>query len=333
MFVLQKVDSIDGRLPALDDALVSTYVYRHYRFVAEENGLLLWQRHDQDAFLDERTLLGESATKFDTSVGVPDRGESPIWVEIVVQESLLGKLRAFFYKPPQLSISTTDAAGGARTYRMVRSLAEAGFLASPFLTDNGSIKQVLAGETPSRLKSFSIKVGRSDATFFRPEIQIRFFALRPLTGILAARTQAEAEKFRPFNRVPSATNSPYPISRMREGEEDVIFAHPPSRIEFKVSPPASRLVGHFGLVAKSYAPPNATDGAEFIVEWTSAGGEVTTLFRRVLQPVTVPSDRGTQAFDVALPAGDGVVALRTTPGPSGNVAFDWTYWGELKFVP
>ena len=76
-----------------------------------------------------------------------------------------------------------------------------------------------------------------------------------------------------------------------------------------------------------------TDGAEFIIEWIDATDRTRTLFKRFLRPRDVPEDRGEQAFKIDLPIGPGRLLMRTTAGPSNNIAFDWTYWTDVKFSP
>jgi hypothetical protein len=97
--------------------------------------------------------------------------------------------------------------------------------------------------------------------------------------------------------------------------------------------PATKLSGKFGLAANSYTPPNATDGAEFYVEWKGADGRTVTLLDRLLRPLVEPGDRGMQSFDLALPRGGGHLVLRISPGPKNDVSFDWAYWTDVNFSP
>ena len=60
-------------------------------------------------------------------------------------------------------------------------------------------------------------------------------------------------------------------------------------------------------------------------------GRAVTLFDRLLRPATEAKDRGMQSFDVPLPSGGGRVILEITPGPKGDISFDWTYWSRVKF--
>lgn len=112
-----------------------------------------------------------------------------------------------------------------------------------------------------------------------------------------------------------------------------LFAHAPSRLVYSVPPGAAGLRGGFGLREAAYATTNATptDGAEFVITLTPAHGAPRELLRRWLRPQAVETDQGVQSLRLAfppLPEG-GALELKIDPGPSEDVAFDWTYWTDL----
>jgi hypothetical protein len=75
-----------------------------------------------------------------------------------------------------------------------------------------------------------------------------------------------------------------------------------------------------------------TDGVEYILEIKHSDGTVASLYRRWLRPATAPEDRGEQHASVQLPrikAGD-QLRVRTTPGPNGDRAWDWTYLSSFE---
>lgn len=127
----------------------------------------------------------------------------------------------------------------------------------------------------------------------------------------------------------TAKESPYPVETAGNG----IKAHAPSRLAVAVPPRAPILQGSFGIYEGAYAKPlpEATDGAEFIIEHVAAGGERTQLFQRYLNPATKAEDRGLQYFDLDLPAGGGQIEFRVNVGPYGSNAYDWSYWYDLRF--
>jgi hypothetical protein len=94
-----------------------------------------------------------------------------------------------------------------------------------------------------------------------------------------------------------------------------------------------RVTGDFAMNEQAYTI-GKTEGAEFQVALvpSDSGLPTTTLFRHLLDPSTVARDRGIQHFEVDLPKGArGQLVLRTLPGPSGNLEWDWTGWSNIRF--
>ncbi|HET7537297.1 MAG TPA: hypothetical protein VFJ90_12635 [Candidatus Didemnitutus sp.] len=112
-----------------------------------------------------------------------------------------------------------------------------------------------------------------------------------------------------------------------------LSAHAPAVMTHPLPTGATTVSGGFGMAPEVYTDPaRATDGAEFIVELIDARGTRFELFRRLLDPVHVAADRGTQQFSVTLPAGaNGSIDFTISPGPHQSNVFDWTYWEGLHF--
>ena len=112
------------------------------------------------------------------------------------------------------------------------------------------------------------------------------------------------------------------------GDREVFGAHPSSELVFPTPPGARRLRAGFGLLPGAYADSaKHTDGVLFEVLLQTREGQLQLLAERLLTPATRETDRGTQKFDLELPAGTiGDLILRTGPGPANDLAFDWAYW-------
>jgi hypothetical protein len=334
-YILQKVQSIDYRLPSLEDSLVTRYLYHHYTFMMEDHDFLLWRRNPPDPTLDEKTPLSSSTLQFGERFTVPAVGETPVWCELDIQPSLLGRVRGFFYKPPLLKIAISDGSAFTTGYRLVRGMARAGFLLYPHFTSNLNIRQFESehGGPAPRINWFTIELDPALRRYFKPGIGVRLYTLPPFPRALAKESVRPEIRYRVFSQVPTVVNAPYPTDILLENNKEVLLAHPPSSIEFDVAAQNRHVTGKFGLIANAYTKGNTTDGAEFIIEWVNSQGEVSRLFQRLLQPLTVTGDRGEQSFDFYSPPGGGRLILRTNGGPNGNLSFDWTYWTDVKFAP
>jgi hypothetical protein len=333
-FVIQKINgnTIDNRMPSLDDSLATRYLYHHYAFMMEDREFLVWKRQEPDPARDEKTLLSTAKTTFGQTIQAADKGDNPVWCEIDIRPSLLGRLRTFFYKPPILRLSVTDGGDNKAVFRLVRGQANTGFLVYPHFMSNFNVVKFQEGGPGPRIAHVSVELPEADRKYYQQEIGVRFYELPPFPRALRKADDPPNEvRFRLFNRVPTNVTTPFPPEVMVEDGKDVMLTHPPSTLEFSIPPTLHKLQGNFGFISRAYEEGNGTDGAEFIVEWIDATDRVRTLFRRHLKPRDVPEDRGEQAFKIDLPIGPGRLLMRTTAGPADNIAFDWTYWANVKF--
>jgi hypothetical protein len=115
------------------------------------------------------------------------------------------------------------------------------------------------------------------------------------------------------------------------GQENVLMLLPPARLEWLLPADVRAVMLGYGLDPVA-ALQGVTDGADFVVELVQ-GEHTRPLFQRRLDPVHQVYDRGTHTRRILLPPftpGTRLV-VRTTPGPAGNAAWDWTYLARLEF--
>ena len=330
-YLLLKVDTIDQRLPALEDSLSLRQMLYRYRFVTQEYDWLLWRRAESDAPVEPPTLVQSGRSGFGADVQVPELAENPVWMEIDIQPSLLGRLRSFLYKLPIVNIAITDANGFKSGYRLIPNMARAGCFIYPHFTSSYNFRQYACEGAAPRARSFSVEVPPHLRKYYKSTFAVRFYRMPPVPR--SADTVSNSEvSYRMFDRPPIAATAHFPLAAVQIDGREVLSANAPSQMEFLVDFPASGVRGCFGIADGAYLPPAATDGADFLVEWIKPDGSKHTLFSRALRPMTVREDRGIQSFDVPLTPGGGRLILRITPGPNQDVSYDWTYWTDVRFV-
>jgi hypothetical protein len=203
----------------------------------------------------------------------------------------------------------------------------------PFeLREINSRDPVVLGQLYERVKVFDVTSQINQARFV------------PLKGYLEYNGIFEIYRLRPKVETPrvvaprfspvavehlTAKESPYAV----EPAGNAIKAHAPSRLAVPVPATAQLLQGGFGLFEGAYARPlpEATNGAEFVIEHIAPGGSRTVLLQRYLNPAEVPADHGLHQFNLDLPAAGGQVELTIKAGPHNNNAYDWSYWYDLRF--
>ncbi len=335
--VLSREETVDDRLPTLDDARVRRHLYHHYHYVMNENGFLVWMPNASvDASLDERVLIEEHTVGFGEMVETPHRGDELIYCEVDIPSTLLGKLRSFLYKPPPVYAKTDDGGSDQRRFLLPPDMARAGFLTYPYFSNQDNIVRYWHGELAPRLMRFSVETDEDAKKYFSDEIHVRFYAYPPIPRTGEPPPKPEALTFRPVGRIPKSVETDIGVAAAPgpAGAPERLLVHAPSALVFALDGNVRRVAGVFGLFEGAYTGNGDTDGVDFSIAWRpDAASAPTVLWQRGLAPKTEPGDRGAQPFAVTVPEGAGELILRTQPGNRGNLAYDWAYWTEVTFEP
>ncbi len=328
--VLYRIESIDDRLPTLDDSRAIRYLFHHYEFLLDEGGFMLFSRANSDPTLDQRELISEETYTFGQVISTPVRGNQPVWCEIEIKPTLTGRLRRFFYKPPAVKIHTDDGGSDQRSFLLPPPMAAAGFPVYPYFTNHQNVAHYQAGNLAPRLMRFSLSIDPTLAGNFDDNFSVRFYALPPYPRRDPSVPLPKEVLYRAFNRIPDRTEGPNEAITIDDGENVRLLVHTPSTLTFELDGTETEVSGVCGLLPGAYTGENYSDGAEFRLEWISADQtESQVLWQRSIDPRQVPSDRGDLRFAVKLPASRGTLNFITGPGPLGSPAFDWVYWAEV----
>lgn len=151
-----------------------------------------------------------------------------------------------------------------------------------------------------------------------------------VTRIYLRQGRFAPEQFPNFSRVPDAAEDENAAVLDLEGKK-VLLLHVPGAMRFKLAGTERQLSFDFGFLPGAYTNDGQTPGADYVVELGRPGQPAREIFRRSLQPFTVPGDRGGQSATVTLPPlqpGD-ILSVRTVPGASGSSSWGWTYFSRL----
>ena len=330
-FVLLKLYPINNQLATMEDPLVLRLFAHGYNYLYTEHGFTVWQR--KPGAIDPAALAPQPVRTvtagFGETVRLDDLRDRHVWVRIVYRLNLLGKLRRLFFKPPAVQLRLTDADGGTSDFFLARPVGETGFLLNPVVENLADYMRVLAGDPRRRAVAVSVVTRPNDRDCFASDITFEFSTLTAATNSGLAGLPLGAPE-RPLTFVRGRVPFGADLS-LTQGHLEY-FAHAPASLVYRPAPGSTHLRGGFGLREGAYAPSNRSpsDGAAFIIRWRGADGQERELFRRLLQPLGTPADRGLHEFRVSVPPGEGELEFVTDPGPTGNSACDWTYWSDLQ---
>lgn len=331
-YVLFKLQSLDGRLAAMDDPAVLRLIPFRYEVLASELGFTLWKKKSGpfDPGAATPVPIRTVTLGLNESCDVSDLAGQNVWVEIDYHFSLLGKVRRFFLRPPEVRLRLVDDRGEVHQPRLAQPIAAAGFILNPLVDDMMDYLRAFGGTPRARVSSLQLTVAPADRKYLAGEVTIRLSFFGSSNAAEPFFRETNSNLFHMFVDSPVAYESFLKPNEDFIDERRVMVLHAPSSMTFDVPPGATTIRGNFGFVAGAYTNEGKTNGAVFSVIWT-AGQDSRIIFERSLDPATRPDDRGLQSFDVHLPQSSGRIVLKVSPGPFNINAFDWTGWSAIEF--
>jgi len=332
-WVLQRIKTIDARFPTLDDADLQLALVRNYAFQFEDGPYLVW-RHctpdDRDnAF---KPTPGQArAAKLGETVALGPLSEQNLWAHVDVRPTLLGRLRAIFYKPAELQLEVTDSTGRVQNFRLLREIAASGFLLNPVLRDQFDWIRFINRLPSARVVSIAVKTAPEDRGCYQPDLTCRFDTL-PAPPL---RRNDQDENLLAtaggFRNLPMSLAADAPLGPATTGGEQAILVHAPSEMVFNIGPGATSFRARYGIADAAYKGAAHTAGAHVVVEWQTPAG-VRTLFERKLDPLNQAADRGLHTLELDLHGlGAGTLVIKNTVEVSN--AWAWTTWRDLEILP
>jgi hypothetical protein len=174
--VLFDTETIDHRYPLMDDGLSLPALLARYDVRGAAGDLTLLERRSGMRGV-RLTPLATHLTAVGTPVAVPATG-APVWAEIDVGLSALGRLAAVAYKLPPLYLEVTTADGAVRQHRIVRPLARAGMLLSPLVRSRDEFIGLATGTAPlDAQRVTSVRVVVDWAFAYTTPVRARLFTL------------------------------------------------------------------------------------------------------------------------------------------------------------
>jgi hypothetical protein len=331
-FLLFKLQTLDGRLGAMDDPLALRVLATRYRYRFTERGYTLWQRRPgaYDAAAFAPVPLRSGAYRLGENIPLADLAARDLWVQIDCHFTLLGRLRRFFYRPVEVFLRITDTQGIESSYRLPVPVGRTGFRLNPVVDDLLDYMRANGGQPKRRAASIRLVTAPHDRDCVQPVFQLRLFTLSPSDAGRAYFQESSRAQFPTFALPPVVFNAHLAPSQGAIDGHPVTVMHAPSQMIFDVPLGATMVQGDFGYIAGAYSNGGRTNGARFTIAWSN-GADRVVLYERFLDPARQLNDRGLQHFSVALPHDTGQVLMEIDPGPNGEFAYDWTAWSGIMF--
>jgi hypothetical protein len=143
-WVLFDLQSIGGRLPSLDDGLSWPALLDNYSFVSFDGQFLLMSKDSVVHGSSEYDWIQTETCKTGAVIALPNM-DGPLFAEVELKPTLVGRLAIALFNPPQLRIALGLGDGTSRSYRVISEMMSTGFLVSPLVSNTEEVASLVAG--------------------------------------------------------------------------------------------------------------------------------------------------------------------------------------------
>jgi len=174
-FVILKCETIDDRFAAEDDAGALEVILQNYGVFAGENEYLLLKRDVGSPRLAPHRLLREGTATWGDPLPL-SAYPCPVWIEIEIDSTWLGKLREFLYKPAGITMTLETLDHETKHYRLIRPLARSGFMVNPALRNRADLLEMYMNPSKGNASSVTLNVADSARPLYGATYHYRIYA-------------------------------------------------------------------------------------------------------------------------------------------------------------
>ena len=179
--VLFRVQPIDGRLPSLEDGLSWPALFDNYTVTRLNNNLAYLHKKQTSQSSSTYDVVKEGTYRTGEVVALPITS-APIFAEIDLRLTFLGKVISFLFKPPQLKITMNFRDGTSKDYRVISNMMDSGFVLSPLVENTKDFVVLATGNQrfleKTMAESFVVTPIYGGSIFWRPHFSLKLKAYR-----------------------------------------------------------------------------------------------------------------------------------------------------------
>jgi hypothetical protein len=308
-FLLYGLESIDNRLPGMDDTLALQVAWRDYRAVLEEGAYLLLEREPpRPASAPARETQLERTVHFGEWVEIGDPPGACHLLYLDIRTTAPGRLATALLRSPTVWMSLEDSSKRSGTFRIVPEMMTAGVPIDPFMITSDEVLAWFTGGPHAHVKRLRVELRdpETEQDSFEPEIGLRVVRADDLQPRAASDVQRTA-RFPMMVTQPGQISTRFPWYPTNLDGKRVLVVHAPSELAFQIGPGSWRVRGRYGLLPMAWERA-CSDGVNFAVLTLDPDKVETLVFKRLLDPRAVEAEARAAGARRALPAAGGDAA-------------------------
>jgi hypothetical protein len=175
-YILYALSTIDGRYAIFDEPTTFRTLLRKYEPCAQDGNFIVLRKNlSADAGTEE--YVGTEVGKFRQRILLHRVGEGLFFAKIHIEHNLLGLVRKFLFKPPNVYIAFLNNGKiiDGRVWRFVFSNAANGLFISQYVTNQNDLLKIWKGDI--RQDITAIVLLTEHPVFFKDKITVQFFKM------------------------------------------------------------------------------------------------------------------------------------------------------------
>lgn len=185
-WVLFDLMAIDGRLPSLEDGLSWPALLDNYALRSFDGGIALMHKNEVTRTNSNLEVIYQNKRSLGSMVTLPD-ADGPLFAEVDVKPTLLGRLLTVLLNPPQLIMVVNLRDGSSSEYRVISDMMKTGFILSPLVRNTSDFVSLVTGdkrfENQAKVDSISIAPSYGGSIFWASTYTL---TLKTYHGLLTA---------------------------------------------------------------------------------------------------------------------------------------------------
>ncbi len=171
--ILFRIEALDTRLQALEEGLSWPTILQNYDIRSFENEYINFRKKKTNNQNHVEHKIYHKKNTLNKEVELPET-EGDLYAEIHIEQTFLGKIASFFFRPSELSISVILPDGTKKYFRFISTMGKTKFLLSP-LIENTDDFFLFAQEKNKKIVYF-IKL-KGDSKFWHSTYLLKLYKI------------------------------------------------------------------------------------------------------------------------------------------------------------
>jgi hypothetical protein len=169
--------AINGRLPSLEDGMSWPALLDNYSLVSFDGQFALLRRNQSLRANSNLTLVDRAKQPVGVTIPLP-AATGPLFTEIELKPTLIGRLLVTVFKPPELDITLHLKTGETKSYCVAANMMQNGFFLSPLVSNTKEFASFMKGDQQfadaNEVESISIAPAYGGSFFWGRDYMLTF---------------------------------------------------------------------------------------------------------------------------------------------------------------